>query len=714
MISAPAESARILVIDDDPLVRLTAAEVLQRSGHRVLSAEDAEQGLGVFADQRPDLVLLDVLLPGMSGFEACGLIRQHPAGERVPVLMMTGLDDKESIHLAYTSGATDFITKPIVWDLLSYRVRYALRAGQTLEQLISSQGLLASAQRIAHMGSWQWHCASGHVERSEEIFRIVGLERSTVAPTLEALLEHVHPQDRQAVRDALAAAREGTPYGMDFRIVRPDGSVRRVFEQAEVSRGASGAVTGLRGITQDITERVEAEARLRFLSNYDTLTGLANRTFFLEMSRQSLEQSRRRSVSCAVLVLDLDRFKRVNETFGLRFGDRVLRAVGERLISSLRAADIKGVIQSTPQSEVVARQGGDEFALFLFDIQRSGAISRVVERILASMSEPIVVDGQDITITASAGIALFPLDGNDIDTLLRNAETAMHAAKGGGAKQVRFYNCEMGALAEKKLIVETALRKAIDNGELHLHYQAKVDAADQRVVGAEVLMRWHHPERGVVSPADFIPVAEESGLIVPMTAWAIRTVCSQLSLWRRQGIARTPISVNLSAASFRQDGLIETVHDALRDYGVEPGLLEFEVTESILMDDTDRSVALLHGLKAIGVKLAVDDFGTGYSSLTYLKRFPIDVLKIDRSFVKDVTVDSGDAAITSAIIAMGQNLRLHVVAEGVETEAQADFLLDRGCRTMQGFLFFKPVPAARFTEVLLAAANAGTLTAAQT
>jgi diguanylate cyclase (GGDEF)-like protein/PAS domain S-box-containing protein len=694
--------ATVLVIDDDAMVRLLCTEALVDAGHRVIEAGSAEAGLALFDELPADLVLLDLVLPGMNGYAACARLRAHPAGEHVPIIVMTGLDDRQSIVDAYDAGATDFITKPIVWDLLPFRVRYALRASQALRDSVRTQALLANSQRIAHMGSWEWSRVRDTLTCSDEFMRIHG---GTPGPAMlqpNALLALVHPQDRESVARSLDAARqEGRAYSIEFRIVRPDGTLRHLFEQTDVERDSGGGVVAVRGIRHDITEQAETARRMHSLAYIDSLTGLANRALFRDMVQQWLPYAERRSLCCAVVLVNLDRFKFINDSLGTGVGDQVLKVVSERLRTCIRAEDPKAMVGDNQAQEPLARLGADEFSLFLVDIGTPEQALRVVQRLSETLALPIPVEGQQLNVSASIGVAMSPGDGNDTDTLLRNASTAVHAAKEEGRQQVRLYSRSMGEQLRRRHALETELRRALEHNELRVFYQAKVDARSSRVVGAEALVRWMHPQRGMVNPAEFIPMAEESGLIVPITHWVVDNVCAQLAAWSRARQAWVPVSVNLDGKSLLSEGLVERVGAAIARHGIDCSMVEFEVTESGLMKDLERSAQVLRRLKQLGVRLAIDDFGTGYSSLTYLKRFPLDILKIDRSFIKDLPGDMNDAALTSAIVAMAKSLNLELIAEGVETWAQADFLMHKGCELIQGFLFSRPISSEAFAQLLI-------------
>jgi len=699
--NSPGHS-NVLVIEDDEVIRLMTCEALKGAGYRMIEAGSAEAGLEIFEQTAIDLVLLDVMLPGMNGFRACERLRRHPRGADVPVIVMTGRDDRDAIVSAYDAGATDFITKPLVWDLLPYRVRYALRAYRALREMARSQALLARSQNLAQMGSWEWDCRADLLSCSDELQRMLGTPTGSGGGALEVLIAGVHPEDIATVHAALIGARSvGQSYRIEFRVLRPDGAMRRVFEQTDVERGADAGALVVRGIRLDITQQDAARRRISALANYDTLTGLANRSQFRRLMQMWLPDAQRRKLQCAVLVLGLDRFKLINETLGPAVGDAVLKTVGERLRRCVRPVDPR----SQPAGEgsgddPLARLGGDEFALLVVDVATPELATRVAQRLFQAMVEPCVVGEHELDITCSIGIALSPQDGTDTDTLLSNAGAAVHAAKREGRGRIRHYDAAMSLDVKRHLTIETDLRRALQAGELCVHYQPKVDTRSRDLVGAEALLRWQHPLRGMISPMEFIPVAQASGLIVPITDWLISSVCRQLAQWREDGLVNVPVSVNIDAASLHGAGLTETIAAALDEFAIDVNLLELEVTESSLMRDLGGASRLLDQLKHLGLRIALDDFGTGYSSLTYLKRFPVNVLKIDRAFIKDLPDDANDAALTGAIIAMGQSLGLDLVAEGVETEAQAAFLLQRGCHLVQGYLYSRPLPVEAFELVL--------------
>jgi len=707
----PAEHGRsptVLVVDDDPMTRMLAQKSLSNKDFTVCEAEDGIQALALFPEARPDIVLLDVEMPNLDGFSTCAELRKLPAGKNLPVLMVTGLEDESSIDRAYDAGATDFATKPINWSLLGRRIRYMLRASQAFNEVQESRARLAEAQRLAKLGNWEWDLENDRMQWSDEVYRIYGVHPGANDLSHETLLLRIPTAERAVVEKAIQIAiKKGKPFSIDHHILLPGRTQRIVHTQGSVSFGKNDRPVLLTGTVQDITTRKEAEKEIHHLAYYDSLTGLPNRESFKDRIGQALNLAKHDGRRVATMFLDLDDFKRINDTLGHTMGDRLLVAVGDRLRSSVRDSDCtahNNVIDQkrdeTYRGGNVARLGGDEFTIFLSEIHRMEDAAIVARRILKALSQPVVLSDQEIFITPSIGIAVFPDDGEEVDSLLMNADTAMYHAKKAGKNTYRFYTQSMNTHALERLGLEGKLRKALSNDEFSLHYQPQVDARSGELVAMEALLRWHNPEIGDVSPADFIPLAEDTGTIVEIGEWVLNSACSQNKAWQLAGLKPLRVGVNLSAVQFRQQDLVAILRRTLVETGLAPEYLDLELTESIIMHNVEETITALNRLQSMGLQLSVDDFGTGYSSLSYLKRFPLNALKIDRSFIQDVPDDPDDTAITKAIIAMAHGLNLRVIAEGVETERQLAYLRKQGCDEIQGFLFGKPLPAENFTRLL--------------
>jgi diguanylate cyclase (GGDEF)-like protein len=462
----------------------------------------------------------------------------------------------------------------------------------------------------------------------------------------------------------------------------------------------SRAVDELR---QEIQQREVAEERIRYLAYYDDLTGLPNRQFLKELLARSIKEAAKHGQTLALLFLDLDRFKEINDNFGHNTGDALLQQVAERVKNSVRDVDLVSRASADGQQATVTRQGGDEFTILLESIRSPEDAGRVAQRILQDLETSFPVSRRELVVSGSIGIAVYPFDGEDVDTLLKHADTAMYHAKEGGRNDYEFFSESMKVAAIQKFTLESDLRKAIDREEFLLHYQPKLDLRTGNVVGVEALLRWLHPEKGIVSPADFIPVAENAGMIESIGEWVLWTACRQAKLWVREGLPRLTMGVNVSGRQFHKGTLVKTVTDVLSGTDLDPRLLEIEITESTtMMKDENQTVETLACLKQLGVRVALDDFGTGYSSLSYLRRFPLDSLKIDRSFTMDLTTNSEIASIVTAVIEMAHSLGLRAVAEGVETAEQEAFLRSHDCDEIQGFYFSRPVPADSVAELVRA------------
>jgi len=565
------KTATIMMVDDEPTTIEVLEAFLEGEGYEnFLTTTDSREALQLLESHRPDVLLLDLIMPNLGGLEVLSLIRNDQALKHTPVIILTSSSEEETKIEALELGATEFLAKPVDASELALRLRNTLNA--------------------------------------------------------KAYQDH--------------------------------------------------------------------------LTYYDGLTGLPNRRLFMERTDLALQRTKMNSMECAVFHIDIDRFKQINDALGHRFGDALLKAVAERLDESVRVGDFLGALALHGESSPLSRVGGDEFFLFLPEVHSVDHAARIARRLLSDLSKPFCPEGQDLFLTSSIGIALFPSDGENVETLAANAGIATSHAKQSGGNRYQFYSKSLNAESLERLNLENQLRKALDRQELLLHYQPKVDVRTGRIIGAEALMRWQHPELGLVPPLRFIPIAEETDLIASLGEWALRTACQQNKAWQVAGFSPIRVSVNVSSKQFQMRRLLGTVQGALQASGLEAKHLILEVTESLLIENRQATSDMLREFKEMGLKISVDDFGTGYSSLSNLKSLPLDELKIDRSFVDGVPRDADDAAIVSATIAMAHSLGLTVVAEGVETEEQLAFLEDRGCDEYQGYLFSRPVAPNKWTPLL--------------
>ena len=552
---------------------------------------------------------------------------------------------------------------------------------------------LMHAQRIAQLGNWEWDLESDSFLASDEACRIFGLAPGLpLTSPLVAAAMHVDDIVRtsRGVRQLLC---NGVPFYLEHPITRPNGETRIVEQHAEISLRHGKRIRRLFGTVRDVTVQKQTEEKIRRLAFFDSLTGLPNRAMFQEQLLKALAQADGEAGKVAVLFLDLDRFKRINDTLGHSVGDEFLREIAARLKVLRRRTDFVATCGEEFDEDLIARLGGDEFTVMLTDYGDVHDIGKIAQRILNTIKKPIVIGGREVYSGASIGIAIYPNDGVDLDTLLKNADTAMFHAKSAGRGRYQYYSEEMNASFLAKLSMESDLRQAIARREFVLHYQPKLDFATDRIVSAEALIRWQHPHRGLIYPAEFIDLAEETGMIVELGDIVIEIACRQLADWHRADVPIHSISVNLSPLQFRRDDLVGHIANILKRTGVEPTSLELEITEGAVMHSEETAIRVMKDLQQLGVSLAIDDFGVGYSSLSHLTRFPIDRLKIDRSFIADLPENHHKAAVVRAITAMARNLGLTTVAEGVETMAQERLMRAVGCDQYQGHFLSAALPA---------------------
>lgn len=683
----------ILVVDDDPTLRILVRATLEKAGFRVEEATDGEQALEKFIEHNPAMILMDVEMPKLDGYESCKRIRADAVGAHIPILMVTGLEDIDSIDRAYSAGATDFIPKPIHWPLLSHRVRYVLRASTTYKELRASE-----AKNNALLNAMPDTLFV--IKRNGMIMNfLAGNEQATMPEPRgdQTRISEYLPKDiaDEWLELIQRVIRDGKPQQYEFSLGEETDRFHYELQMVPYLNDLTLA------IVREITDRKRAEDRIHRLAYFDALTGLPNRQLFQRHLSAAIAHAREHDLKVATLYIDLDNFKRINDTLGHNFGDVVLKTLANRLDSCIRMEDCAVRQEPLEESFRLARLGGDEFVAIIQDLESKEDAVAITERIRRELARPVEHLGHEFVVTSSIGVSLFPEDGSDLDTLLRNADIAMYQAKNAGRNSVRFYSGTMNIRSLERLELENSLRYALQRDELELHYQPQIDIATQRMVGVEALIRWQHPDRGNIPPADFIPLAEESGLIGPLGEWVLERACRQIKHWQEHFDSELRVSVNLSSQQFLHGNIADLVLKIIFDTALNPASLNLELTETILMHDVEETISTLTRLRDAGVSLAMDDFGTGYSSLSYLKRLPLDTLKIDRSFVMDLENNSDDATICATIVAMAHNLGLKVIAEGVETQAQLDYLREQGCDEIQGFLISKPLPVAEFEKQFL-------------
>ncbi len=518
----------------------------------------------------------------------------------------------------------------------------------------------------------------------------------------QRLVDLTYEEDREKSLNFAAqlSADKAPQTQWEKRYVRKDGGIVWAKVTASTIHSKEGRTIYHIGIIEDLTESRKAADKIHLLAYYDSLTGLPNRTFHKELMKRAIEHAKRHHEIFALIYLGLDNFQRINDTFGHSIGDLLLKAVAGRLTASLRKSDYVATSYEGEATEVISRVGGDEFILLAPDLAQAQDTAKTASRLLREISEPYDLDGREVFMSASIGIALYPDDGTEVDDLLKNADTAMGYAKNEGKNNYQFYSASMNSSVLELLTLENDLRKALARNELVLYYQPRVDAATRMVTGMEALLRWIHPQKGLIPPMDFIPLAEANGLIIPIGEFVIRAVCEQIKTWQEAGYKQTPVALNVSARQFDQKNFAEVIREILLEVAVSPQRLELEITESTLMRNSEKAIQTLNELSVMGMGIAVDDFGTGYSSLSYLKRLPLNFLKVDKSFIDNLTSDPSDQAIVEATITMAHGLNLKVIAEGVETEEQLSFLQENGCDEIQGYFFSRPLPSEEIPGIL--------------
>jgi diguanylate cyclase (GGDEF)-like protein/PAS domain S-box-containing protein len=651
-------------------------------------------GLSRIFGYRPEEVLgsgADILYENHEDYERQGRIRFNPkARETLDPYVIDYRRKDGGVFVGETVGAPIRNSTGELIGFISV-IRDITERLRREDSLRESESRLAEACRIAKIGHWIWdEKEDRQLYCSEEGERIFGVPPGTVFANFDELLAMTHPDDRQLVKDVMDQAyQDRTGYEVEYRIIRADGETRYVLEHADVEFDESGEIVRTIGTVQDITERKEAKKRVKHLAHNVALTGLPNRNLFEDRLEKAMAHAQRHGQKLAVHFMDLNRFKEVNDTLGHAVGDELLKAVG---------ATLQAVVRDT---DSVARFGGDECTVVQTELTDPQDATILAQKLIDALGRPFQLAGHEVRTGATIGVAVYPHDGTESAQLLQNADFALYAGKAKGQNTFEFFDADMRATLAARKKLEEDLARAVERQEFMVYYQPRIDLAGGLIIGVEALVRWRHPERGIVSPGEFIPVAETSGLIRPLGEWVLRTACADTAAWREAGLPPLSVAVNLSAAQFHHTDLVGLVSQVLDSSGLTPGQLELEITETMMMNERDTKVVpTLRQLRDLGIQISIDDFGTGYASLTYLRQFPVTKVKIDMSFVQGITHDPADKAIVEAVIRLGHGLKLEVTAEGVETEDQAALLSEWNCDEAQGYLFSRPVPADELTALL--------------
>ncbi len=687
--------SRLLIVDDNEMNRDMLARRLLRKGYVVELAENAKDLLERVKKDAVDLVLLDIEMPEVSGLDALQKLREHYSAAALPIIMVTAKAQSDDIVKALDLGANDYLTKPIDFPVAVARIGTQLSHKHAQEALKESEERYALAALGSNDGLWDWNLLSNVVHFSPRWKAMLGYQEDEIGDTPEQWFDRIHDADRERVKEEIAAHQKGlTPhFESEHRVLHKDGSFHWMLSRGVAVHDASGNASRMAGSQTDITEGKVS----------DPLTGLPNRLLFIDrVGRLIKHMKRRKDHLFAVLFMDLDGFKMINDSMGHLVGDQLLLGVANRLEKCLRSTDTVARLGET-ETFTVARLGGDEFTVLLDDIKDPNDAKRAADRMMKALVEPFILGGKEVFTSVSIGIALSNSAYEQPEEILRDADTAMYRAKSLGKARYEVFDADMRASVMARLQLETDLRRALERGEFRNFYQPIVALSSGEIAGFEALLRWEHPTRGLLGPGEFIPVAEETGLIRELGWWNLREACRQISEWRAGAIGHRnlTISVNLSAKQFLQPKLVEDIGKLLSDLSLPPEVLKLEITESTVMGDPTAAVEMLQHIKSLGIQLAIDDFGTGYSSLSYLHRFPLDTLKIDRSFISNMGDDGEGMEIARTILPMANNLRLDVVAEGVETIQQVALLKKLHCKYGQGFYFSRPL-SAEGTAALLA------------
>ncbi|SEL13434.1 response regulator receiver modulated diguanylate cyclase/phosphodiesterase [Colwellia chukchiensis] len=689
-----------LVVDDDIAHRLLLESTLSAAGHWVKSAENGKQAVEIFQNTAIDIVLMDVNMPEMDGFQACQQMRALAHGKDVPIVLITGMDDHKSIEKAFNVDATDFIIKPVNWPILGHRVSYYLKAGRLFKELRNSEQSLKDAQEIALMGTWELDLATMQLRFSEQLKQLAQLQHAPQNIDRSLLLNKLHPDDKYVVAETITQSiYYKKPFDVEYRIQLSNAQERVFHEQAKVIMDANGYPCKMLGTIQDITARKSFEKEVQHLAYFDVLTGLPNRERFKQLVNTALARAEREDEKAVLMFIDLDDFKAVNDTYGHDVGDKLLQSVAQNLKDCLRSSDF--ISHYDPIKMSVSRLGGDEFTLIVSGLKNMEDFENIARRVHSKLCQAIYIDEKKLRVAGSIGIAIFPDDGQDLPTLLKHADIAMYKAKELGRNGFQFYSNTLNNYLEEKSAFESRLKNAIKNGELELYYQPQLEAAKQHLVGVEALVRWNDPKTGLVLAHDFIDVAEKTDFILAIDDWVLNNACQQAVKWQKAGLSHLKVTINISKRQLDDDSIITNIANALHTSGLNAECLELDINENTLSQPSDKTLALLKELKDLGIKLAIDEFGVGFSSLNHLRKVDIDSLKLNQNLLENITTDVCEAAITKAIIDIAKTLELTIIAGGIERQEQLTWLQQHGGHLFQGYLFSKPLPVREIEDYFI-------------
>ncbi len=683
------EKPLIMVVDDELVGRIYIESALKSEGYETITVENGQQAVTMAKELSLSMIIMDVLMPVMDGYEACIAIRAQEEQLKTPIIMLTGLEDIESVEKSFSAGATDFIVKPVNLAIFQQRVRHGLNTRETDIELYKQHLRQSHAYKVAKMGYWDWDVETGEIYWSDEVYSMFSISPKKFDNNRDALRALTTADDYNKIKSScMASLEKGIPYSIEHQIKQPDKQFQVVHQHAELIRDDAGKIIRMLGIVQDITESYLSKEKIHHQLYYDNLTDLPNRTLFNERLDSILKKPERITDGLTILLINLDRFKNINDSYGQELGDKFLISIANKLKNKARSTD------------TLTRLGADEFALIIEGAISHKGIEKVANKLLTVLSSTHRIDGYELISTGSIGIAVSSPENYDKKTLIQQAGLAIHHVKEIGGNQFCFFDKKMNSGAYQALIIEKELRHALERNELAVFFQPKVCVDTGKINGMEALIRWQHPEKGLISPFEFIPIAEKTGLIIPIGKWIFKEACQQTKIWHQQGYGDLIVSINVSAKQFYQHDFFTDICNTIEAIGIDPHCVDLEVTESCTMNDLKSTISLLSRFREMGIRISLDDFGTGFSSLSILKQLPLDTLKIDIAFIRDINDKGENGELAKLIIAMAKTLELKTVAEGVELQHHLDFIANEDCDEYQGYFFSQPLPVNEFTELL--------------